>query len=355
MDPATNSAVSPDHPEYLVALDCPACGERSSQRVMKSNLLLTVRVPGHPFLRAYTWSDGKARASRPLHFGICLCPFCRYPGSEADFRDGAERTHDIRRTLRRFFVDQSAGASPPLAEILGTGLEAMEEPERTTRLHLAAIATQRLVYPELWRRREIGQLYLRLAWLYLDELHLRWDPARAAAPPVHEIEGPGSARMRHVLARLAPVRAVWPEAPLDEDSTRREVLEFHQEAYTRRVGVPSPEESVADERLLAVLFGLNGDRDKAKEMYDRAFDTCIRLRQEATKQQSGAWDSGLSATETKALTIRIQRLGKSAEAIKDEMDEAFKPPKAKVLVLSPPRPAVAAPPTKKRRIFGIFG
>jgi hypothetical protein len=154
---------------------------------------------------------------------------------------------------------------------------------------------------------------------------------------------------------LAPVRAVWSEAPLDEESTRREVLAFHQEAYTRRVGVPSPEESVADERLLAVLFGLNGDKEKAKEMYDRAFDTCVRLRQEATKQQSGAWDSGLSATETKALTIRIQRLGKSAEAIKDEMSEAFGPPKGKVVPLPVPRRAAPPAPAKKKKIFGIFG
>jgi hypothetical protein len=350
---APNSSVNADQPEYSVALECPACGERSSQRVMKSNLLLTVRVPGHSFLRAYTWSDGRARASRPLHFGICLCPCCRYAGSEADFRDGAGRTLDIRQTLRRHFVEQLVGSTSPLAEILGPAVEAMEEPERTTRLHLAAIATQRLVYPELWRRREIGQLYLRLAWLYLDELHLRWDPAHPAGPPAYEPEGPGFARMQDILARLELVRAAWPDAPLDESTTRREVLTFHQEAYTRRADVPSPEESVADERLLAVLFGLNGDRDKAKEMYERAFESCIRLRQEATKQQTGAWDSGLSATETKALAIRIQRLTRSAESIKDEMNEAFKPPKPKVIPL--PVPRQAAPPPRKKGIFGIFG
>jgi hypothetical protein len=322
---------------------------------MKSNLLLPVRVPGHPFLRAYTWYDGKARVSRPLHFGICLCPCCRYPGVEVDFRDGAERTHDISRTLRRFFVEQSAGWGPPLADILGTGLEAMEHPERTTRLHLAAIATQRLIYPELWRRREIGQLYLRLAWLYLDEMHLRWDPDHPTAPPTYEPEGPGYERMQAVLARLGPVRGAWPEIPLDEESTRREVLEFHQEAYTRRVDIPTPEESVADERLLAVLFGLNGDREKAKEMFERALDSCIRLRQEATQQQSGAWNSGLSATETKALAIRIQRLGKSAEGIRDEMNTAFPSRKARVSALPPPRRTAIAPPPKKKRILGIFG
>ena len=322
---------------------------------MKSNLLLSVRVPGHPFLRAYTWSDGTARVPRPLHFGICVCPCCRYPGAEADFRDGPERTHDISRTLRRFFVERSVGWGPPLADILGTDLETMEDPERATRRHLAAIATQRMVYPELWRRREIGQLYLRLAWLYLDEMHLRWNPDHPTAPPTYEPEGPGHARMQAVLAGLAPVRTAWPEIPLDEESTRREVLKFHQEAYTRRAGIPTPEESVADERLLAVLFGLNGEREMAKEMFDRALDTCIRLRQEATQQQSEAWNNGLSATETKALAIRIQRLGKSAEGIRDEMNTAFPPPKARVSATQPPRRVVTAPSQKKRRIFGIFG
>ena len=322
---------------------------------MKSNLLLPVRVPGHPFLRAYTWSDGTPRAARPLHFGICLCPSCRFPGIEADFREGAERTHDISRTLRRIFVDRTAGWAPPLTEILGTGLEAMEDPERTTRLHLAAIATQRLLYPELWRRREIGQLYLRLAWLYLDELHLRWDPERSTTPPAYEPEGPGRARMQAVLDKLAGVREVWPEVPLNEASTRREVLRFHQEAYTRRADVLTPEEAVADERLLAVLFGFNGDRDMAKEMYDRALDTCVRLRQETAQQQAGAWANGLSATEAKALAIRIQRLGKSAEGIRDEMKTAFPPPKAKISALPPPRRAAAAPPANKRRKLGLFG
>jgi hypothetical protein len=268
-----NGAANSDRPDYQVVLRCPACGERSSQRVMKSNLLLPVPVPGHPFLRAYTWSDGKARVSRPLHFGICICPCCRYPDVEADFRDGAERTHDISRTLRRFFVEQLAGASPPLANILGSDLETLGEPDRTTRLHLAAIATQRLIYPELWRRREIGQLYLRLAWLYLDEMHLRWDAVHPTAPPAYEAAGPGHARMQAVLSQLEPIREVWSEIPLDEESTRREVLRFHQEAYTRRVDLPTPEECVADERLLAILFGLNGDREKAKEMFERAFNT----------------------------------------------------------------------------------
>jgi hypothetical protein len=355
LDPVSNGGANPDRPDYQVVLCCPACGERSSQRVMKSNLLLTVRVPEHPFLRAYTWSDGRARVARPLHFGICSCPRCRYPGAEAEFRSGAERTHDISRTLRRLFVEQSAGAGPPLTDILGTGLETMADPERATRLHLAAIATQRLIYPELWRRREIGQLYLRLAWLYLDEMHLRWDPDRPTAPPTYEPQGPGHARMQAVLARLGPVRALWPEVPLDEESTRHEVLRFHQEAYTRRVDIPTPEESVADERLLAVLFGLNGNREKAKEMFERALDTCIRLRQEATQQQAKAWESGLSASETKALATRIQRLGKSAEGIRDEMNLAFPPPKARVTALPPPRRTAAEPTPRKKRIFGLFG
>ncbi len=350
-----NGAANPDRPDYQVALCCPACGERSLQRVMKSNLLLPVRVPGHPFLRAYTWSDGKPRESHPLHFGVCFCPCCHYPDIEADFRDGAGRTHDISRTLRRFFVEQLVGWGRPLADILGTGMESMEDPERTTRLHLAAIATQRLIYPELWRRREIGQLYLRLAWLYLDEKHLRWDPDHPTAPPTYEIEGPGYARMQAVLAQLEPIRAAWPEIPLDEESTRREVLKFHQEAYTRHSGTLTPEESVADERLLAVLFGLNGDQEMAKEMFERALDSCIRLRQEATQQQSGAWNSGLSATETKALAIRIQRLSKSAEGIRDEMNTAFPPPKARVSALPPSRRSTTASSPKKRRIFGIFG
>lgn len=355
MDSAANRTADQDRPDYHVALCCPACGEKSSQRIMKSNLVLPVRVPGHPFLRAYTWSDGTARTARPLHYGICLCPACRFAGIEADFRGGAERTHDISRTLRRFFVEQAAGSGSPLGAILGSGMDSMEDPQRTTRLHLAAIATQRLVYPELWRRREIGQLYLRLAWLYLDELHLRWDPAHPTAPPAWEERGPGYERIQAVLHDLAGVRTAWPEIPLDETSTRQEVLRFHQEAYTRRAGALTPEESVADERLLAVLFGLNGDRDMAKEMYDRALNTSIRLRQEATDQQSRAWTSGLSATETKALAARIQRLGKSAEAIRDEMNTAFPPPKAKVTALPPARPAAPAPAAKKRRMFGIFG
>jgi hypothetical protein len=342
-----------DRADYQVVLCCPACGERSSQRVMKSNLLLPVQVPGHPFLRAYTWSDGKARTARPLHFGICLCPCCHYPGVEADFRDGTERTHDISRTLRKFFVDQSVGWGPPLTDLLGTGLDTMEDPERTTRLHLAAIATQRQIYPELWRRREIGQLYLRLAWLYLDELHLRWDPNHSTQPPTYEAEGPGYARMQAVFSRLEPVREVWPEIPLDEESTRCEVLLFHEDAYTRRAGVLTPEESVADERLLAVLFGLNGQLDMAKEMYERALDTCIRLRQEATQQQLGAWSAGLNATETKTLAIRVQRLGKRAEGIRDEMNTAFPPPKAKGTPGS--GRGASGPPQKKRRLFGIFG
>ncbi len=355
MDPVVNSAIKADRPDYQVVLCCPACGERSSQRVMKSNLLLTVRVPDHPFFRAYAWSDGTARVVRPLHFGICFCPRCRYAGAEAEFRDGAERTHDISRTLRRHFVEQTAGMTQPLRTILGPGPDSTPDPERATRLHLAAIATQRLIYPELWRRREIGQLYLRLAWLYLDELHLRWDPERPTTPPVYEAQGPGHAQMQEVLARLEGVRAVWPEAPLDEESTRREVLRFHQEAYMRRADTPSPEESVADERLLAVLFGLNGDREKAKEMYERALDTCIRLRQDASQLQARAWDSGLSASETKALAIRIQRLSKSAEAIRDEMNAAFPPAKARVTPLPAARRAPAVAPPKKKRVFGLFG
>jgi hypothetical protein len=322
---------------------------------MKSNLLLTLRVPHHPFLRAYTWTEGGPQTARPLHFGVCLCPYCRYAGVEADFRDGAERNYDIRQTLRRLFVDQSIGSGPPLSEIIGSDVESLEEPERSTRLYLAAIATQRLVYPELWRRREIGQLYLRLAWLYVDELHLRWDPSRPTAPPVFEAAGPGSARMREVLSALERVRATWPQVPLDEEATRREVLRFHQEAYTRRADTPSPEESVADERLLAILFGLNDDREKAKEMFERALNTCFRLRQEATDQQSRAWESGLTATETKALATRIQRLTKSAESIKDEMNAAFAPPKPKVVSIPQPRKTGTAPPDRKKRIFGIFG
>jgi hypothetical protein len=354
LDPANNSTENPDRPDYLVVLRCPACGERASQRVMKSNLLLTTHVPGHPFLRAYTWSDSKAREVRPIHLGVCLCPHCNYPGTDADFRQGHERTHGISRSLRRLFVEQDAGANLPLAEILGEGVEQKKEPERSLRLHLAAIAAQRLLYPELWRRREIGQLYLRLTWLYVDQLHLRWDQFRPTSVPSYHDEGPGYDEMMEALRRIEPMRDVWPDAPLNEQLAREEALRFYQDAYTTRADSPSPEELVAEERLLGVLFGMNGDPVKAKEMYERAVENCARLRQAAYREHQSAWENGLTASEAKALATRVQRLNLMAEEIREEMKVVFAPPKPAPTPVTPIRPAAAPAPVKKKR-FGIFG
>ena len=302
-----------ERPIYAAVQRCPACGERSPQRMFKAHLVRTLPVPGQPFLRAFGWTDGTDRTEEsPLHHGICLCAECRYPGTEADFREGGN-LQGTAQTLRRLFVEQSAGVSAPLVRILGSFPESDPQPERAVRYTLGAIAAQRMVYPEYWRVRLLGRLYLRLTWLYLDELHLSWTPGHRGALLGWEEHGPGRDRLERVLDRLEPLRALWPDLPLDEESARRAALWFHLKAWQLQAEEQDPIDVVSDERELAELYALNGDLNRAGELFCRALDSCLRLRNEAYQAQQTAWDRGLTLGEARALTVRVQRLTKMAE------------------------------------------
>jgi len=72
---------------------------------------------------------------------------------------------------------------------------------------------------------------------------------------------------------------------------------------------------VAEERLLAELYGLNGDLYQAAEMFGRALDSCLRLREEAYELHQTAWDRGLTISEVRVLATRVHRMGLLADEI----------------------------------------
>jgi len=307
----------PESPLYVGVLRCPACGEKSPQRMVKAHLVRTIPVPGHPFVRAFGWTDKTDRTEEsPLRHGICLCAECRYAGTEADFRDGAN-LQGTAQTLRRLFGEQNAGVAGPLGRILGDFPEAEPEPDRSVRYTLGAIAAQRMIYPEYWRYRLLGRLYLRLAWLYFDELHLSWAPGDRGTLTGYSESGPGAERIAKTLAALAPLRDIWPDIPLTEEAARRAALWFHRRAWELQAEEQDPLEAVAEERELAELYGLNGDVQRAGELFGRALESCLRLRNEAHRAQQTAWDRGLTIAEARALTVRVLRLTKMAEELHD--------------------------------------
>ena len=159
----------------------------------------------------------------PLAQGL-LQPASPLPGAQADLAlaldaaPGFTMAHALKAYLQVCSRDPEsiASARPVLTHAASLPSKPRE------RLHLAAIAAQRLLSPELWRRRDIGQLYLRLTWLYVDQLHLRWDPFRPTSVPSYHDEGPGYDEMMEALRRLEPMRDVWPDAPLNERLAREE-------------------------------------------------------------------------------------------------------------------------------------
>ena len=305
----------PEKPLFSTILRCPACGEKATQRLVKAHLVLAVPVPGKPFHRAFAWMQGTAGGNTsPLYHGICVCPECRYPGIESDFREAGDRA-PVGQALRRLFAEKGAGLRAPLAAILGPFPETEPEPDRAVRLTLGAIAAQQMIYPEYWRLPVLARLYLRLTWLYLDELHLAWKgDGHDLLEGWHE-RGPGHDRFEAVLAKLAPVREAWRNMPLNEELARRHALRLHQKVYDVRQDIPQPEELVAEERLLAELYGLNGDLYQAAEMFGRALDSCLRLREEAYELHQTAWDRGLTISEVRVLATRVHRMGLLADEI----------------------------------------
>jgi hypothetical protein len=350
-------------PSYTAELLCPLCRQTGTQRLLRSRQVLTLQVKKRPFQRAFCWSEGYSRLlDSPLFYGVCVCPHCRYPAAESDFRLEPSATHPNQKALCHLFLEEKAGTVGPLAEILGPPAEGLADPERAIRWTLAAIRTETLLYPERWRRRELGRHYLRLFWLFLDEGHFAWDQCKPLEAMTYLDIGPNHPRLTRILAGLEGYRSLWPEIPLAEEVARDEALRFHREVYEQRPQEPEPEEAVAEERQLAQLFGLTGQTEQSRDMLDRARATCMRLRQEAAQQQQAAWDEvALTLAERRLLTTRIQRLGLLASEIAEERTDLFGPiprtqgkPAPAAPVRSGGKPP-AAKAVKPKRRFSLFG
>ncbi len=314
-------------PTYEVALACPACGAVREQQVLRARQVLTLSVPGRPFERAFGWVESFCRTEdSPFYHNLCLCPECRYPGPESDFRLAPGQVPENQRSLQRLFRAEAAGDGSPVGAILGSRLEIYSEPERSLRLLLASLRAEMLHYPELWRRPQLGRLYLRLAWIYLDELHLSWNGLRPGDPPAYSAAGANRARMTEILSRLRALQNQWPEIPLDEEAARQAALRFHREVYQTRPTKPTAEAGAIEERQLAELYGLVGEKDKARELLDRAQDTCILGRTAANQHlQSGSRDATLTSLERNKLSAMIQRLARLSEEIAEQRRLIFGP------------------------------
>lgn len=354
----------PGHPSYVASLTCPICREATQQELVRARVVLTLPVKGHPFHRAFGWADetiDRTKAS-PLHYGLCLCPLCGYPGLESDFRQGLALNHGSIRTLRKMFVEEQAGRRSPVPRILGPFPLELPEPERSIRMTLAAIRAEMLPYPELWRHRELGRLHLHLAWIYLDELHLNWEGARSSEPPRFEDEGPNAERLTECWQRLSPLKASWPDIPLREEAAREAALRYHKSVYQTRVEEPGPEEAVKQELQLAELLGFMGQMEAAKDMLERARATSISLRTEAMARQKSTFeDTTFSLADRRLLSARIQRLTAMTVEIGEQIKDIYGPPAGvKAVAGAGSRTAkaenkTAAKPEVKRRRFGIFG
>ena len=350
-------------PFYSVNLPCPVCGLQGTHRVLRAKAVLSLEIPGHPFLRAFTWSQEQPRPQNsPFFFGLCCCPTCRYVGVDGEFRPEESLVHPNARSVRKVFINERAGRQGAVFALLGKDPEMLPEPERSIRLNLAAIRAEMLVYPELWRRAELGRLYLRLAWFYLDEAHLDWQGVRPAAPPVYLESGPNAERLRRVLASLESLRSEWPEIPLEEECCRQEALRFHHEVFQSRRDLPDPVQAVTEERQLAQLFGLVGQLDTARELLDRALQLCGRSRLEEFARQQSSWkDSTITMAQRRAMTVRIQRLALLAEEIAAERRDIFgapasppKPARVEPVPRTSSRPAPARATAEPKKRFGFF-
>jgi hypothetical protein len=341
---------------YTASLICPVCDQTGAHEVLRARQVLALALADKPFHQVYGWTEGPGRAEdSPLYYGLCRCASCGFPGLENDFRLKAGESIANRRSLRRLFVEDRAGTSGALAQIAG-GLGAMPHgSERSIRLLLGAIRAETLPYPEFWRRREIGRLHLRLALLYFDELHVDWNGPKQV--PRYLERGPRAERLLAILNGLAPLRAEWPEIPLDPADPAEQALRFHREVYESRAEDPDPVQSVLEERRLAELYGMTGRREQAKEMLARARTTCARLRNEAAeRERHSREDARISLEEIRALPVRIQRLNRLAEELKEEY-RAICPPERK-----PAGAAVTAAGTRQdakpaggKRGFKLFG
>jgi hypothetical protein len=358
-------------PWYRVDLACPICGQVRPQPALRARQALAIEIRTNPFLRAFCWSEGHSRLEiSPLYFGICLCPHCRFPGIEADFRIPVGESHPHVRSHRRMFLEEQAGIDGPLATLLGLGKTGMSRPELSIRLTLAAIRTEMFVGPERWRRRELGRLYLHLFWLFLDEGHFSWEGLRPLEAPQYREEGPNRARLEAILTKLEPFRSCWPDIPLTETIARAEALRFHREAYELRLHEPGPEEAVLEERLLGQLFGLCGQFEQARDLYSRARQTCVRKRNETVALMQAAWDGAvLTLAERRRLTATIRTLTALLKEITEEQQDLFglTPTDASKAGASggakgqaharpgtkPAGPGGTVPPAKKK--FGLFG
>jgi hypothetical protein len=352
-DSTTGAESKSIDPTYELGLACPICMATGTQRLLRARQVVGLSLPGRPFFRAFAWADDIDRLKySPLYYGICHCPRCHFSGPESDFRAEVGQRHVNIRTVQRLFVEERAGAKGIIAEILGPSFDRLAEPERSLRLILAAIRTECLPYPELWRRREIARLYLHLAWLYLDECHYDWAGVRPAEAPRYLEDGPQRARLDETLRFLALLRPEWPEIPLDESFTRAEALRYHQEVYQSR-SQPEPEEAVLEERQLGELFGLAGQNEQARTMLARAQRSCQRFfKSETLRQQELFEDTTFSMAERRALSAKIQRL----RALSGELAEQAQ-------MLAPDRkpaapqgsPRSSSPPQKApKKRFGIF-
>jgi hypothetical protein len=345
---------------YAVSLTCPVCGTPGVQKALRARQVIALSVPGHPFHRGYTWTDGLGRLEdSPLYYGLCLCPECRYPALESEFRATPEETPAAHRSsFRRLFVEGKAGKDGPVGEVLGACPELLPQPERAVRISLAAIRAQTLPYPEFWRRPELAGLLLRLSRLYFDELHLSWEDFKPGQTPRYVGHSQRAAALRSILDALSTLRSSWSEIPLSLDEAQAQALRFQREIYESRAGELAPEETVHEERRLARLLGVNGQRELARDMYVRARATCARLRADALRRQQLPYEEcPLSLGERRALTTLIQRLGAIHQEITDEGGTVFGSScwgTIRTQDAARSRPARTPQPRKKRG-FRFFG
>ncbi len=348
---------------YNRTTPCPACGIRITQPDFKTGMYVEEEREADQHVTRYHWIHSDIPPLHPPYYALAHCPECAFTDFREDFFE-PERSRDNRaRSLASRLKSEAMRRGSLIWILRQGGRPSTLDFADALRLHLLAIAIQRLLPDDRCDHLKIARLYLRTAWLHrekgeiapssspesagleaLDDFAARYRELRESADrlvaacagqtgsPVAalvtqvEVLGRWYADLRarllspekkeaNPLDFLAVARGEWPEIPTDEGSCLAAAVQAFEEVYQRGGG-----DGLALLKLMSELNYRLGRFDRVLEYAATMSKTGYEDRAQLQRQLT---DRSLASEERNRLTARLNRINSALQLAGEIRKEAL--------------------------------
>ena len=149
------------------ALVCPACFEKTEHRFFRRRAYVVEETEPDQHALRYRWTNDQMQRVNPLYYALFFCPHCFYADVSEDFAKPPE-TEWHTATLHAF---KKVGPDDVRFQLLGRHIDYEDiDFEAALRLHFMAVLIHSLLEKSQQDAYKLGRLYLRIAWLYREQM-----------------------------------------------------------------------------------------------------------------------------------------------------------------------------------------